>query len=508
MIRNKKLLKYETEQKKLEEKLDMELSEKKELELQFEHVVNESQKLSDIKQQLEAKLTSQQKETNKEQSDNDEKYQSEIIKSQELESRLKQVEQAKQKVESENQKLKAEIALQQKESTKLLKEDEIKFQNELLKTQELERKMKLVEEEKDKIAKEKQQLENEFTKHQKEIKKRQKDDENRLKRESEKSHELDKKLKKVEEEKKNIESEIQILEKEFLKKKVAGSKSGIKDMVNQELEPSIKKDDLVFDEIRMPISSSAEKTVGLPDIAVLEEIITELSKLDEFTLEEENEIKNYIKITSKVLKSKINGIRELDGNISNLILIFNQARRKFEDNDYINTFKSIIEIIQIINGYEKELIKGVKTEKGKKVIKKSEQKLIESEKEDIKTIKMIESLEQKVKQAKDAGINVSDSLNILEEIKKAYDENEIHKIQKLKNKCLNKIEKNRSDYKEILDNIKTVQEKNKELNKLGLDIKECKQLLKKAKKLLISGNYTQASELTNKCIELTSELAK
>ncbi len=287
-----------------------------------------------------------------------------------------------------------------------------------------------------------------------------------------------------------------------------------------------------------------EKIERMPTLAQLKELYEQLQNLEGQKLDEstENEIKGFIKDQSKLLKSELQELRSSGLLISHLIKLYKEAGVKFKKENYLEAIRIIIEIIERKDEYEKELIddelkklstklneigtlfptnalntklnqlKNVYNDKdfstNYEEIMALKKQIALTEKYFPKAKQLITGLEQKIASLERSGFKIAAATEILGQMKECFNSNDYQTLPRLKNECLKAIEGSRDIYKKLLEEIKDAQKNNELLKSQGINDNECKQLLKKAKMLVISGDYDQAQELITKCVERSQNLIK
>ena len=90
----------------------------------------------------------------------------------------------------------------------------------------------------------------------------------------------------------------------------------------------------------------------------------------------------------------------------------------------------------------------------------------------------------------------------------AFEAQKFYELTKLKKKCLVSIEQSRKKYSEILDQISLAQQQLTKQRQKGLNVSKSLQSIKKAKKLLIAGDYSEAKQLVDEALKSTIDSSK
>jgi hypothetical protein len=277
--------------------------------------------------------------------------------------------------------------------------------------------------------------------------------------------------------------------------------------------------------------------------------VNELTKLfdriknpEEMNKINKEELKSKIQNYSKIIKDDISELKMSGAVVSNLLVQYKDAGKKYKEEDFFEALKIIIEILKEKEKVEKEFLdKEIKklgqrldeiaqkypVEKLKDEFSKAQSEFVSNnyknsipivldlrkqlamtEKYHPKAEKLINVIEQKINKIKEAGYNIEEPMKLLSKMKEATDQKKYGELPQLKNDCLKAIEESRNEYTSLIASIKNAQEQIGKLSDKNLDIQDSNNLLKKAKRLLMSGDYSKAREITKECSELTEELLK
>ena len=283
-----------------------------------------------------------------------------------------------------------------------------------------------------------------------------------------------------------------------------------------------------------------ELITEFPTIEELKILYNQLKSPEESTRLDQAEVRTFIQDQSKLLKQDLKELKETGHVISNLTHLYKKAGSKFKKENYLEALRIIIDVIEVKEEYEKKIIESelnkisnkliemkmnfpveelqkrinqIKSELNEKKFNEIKEMIIGVKKQIAliekyypKAKQLIKSLEQKIKTIEQAGFNVSTPMNILNQMKQCFETNDYQKLPELKNDCLKSIEKSRDIYKNLLSEIKTAQKQYNLISKQGMEDDECKKLLKKAKMLVISGDYEEARKMISGCVERTNKL--
>ena len=281
---------------------------------------------------------------------------------------------------------------------------------------------------------------------------------------------------------------------------------------------------------------------GLPSFDDINQLYGRILHFDESAEDEKAEIMKTLRSYSKAVKNKLKEFKESGLDISPLTKLFDNAGTKFKNKDFIGSLKLILKIIKKLDIIEQTSIENIINDLSKRIeaaselyptasavgalskarkalanknlsetkllIADSERLLDESGKHYLKAKEIIEIVEQRINNVKNSGVNIDEAMKILTEMKELFNAYKYLELPKLKQKCLIAVEESRKKYSEVLNKIGLAQKELGKLQKEGVDTSNSVQIIKEAKKMLITGDYEEALQLTNKGIELTTEIPK
>jgi hypothetical protein len=410
--------------------------------------------------------------------------------------------------------------------------------------EELEKKRKEVEEEEEEKIRKKKEEEEE--KEMEEKKRKEKEEE------EEKEMEEKKRKEKEEEEEKEMEEKKRKEKEEEEEKEMEEKKRKEKEEEEKEKEEKKPEDELETEEIEAEAVVGTEAEEPLADEVEISEglLINELNDLfkklknEEISSEKDkDEVRNKIQKYSKIIKKDLKVLKNSGAVISHLVAQYKEAGSHFKEDDYLKAIEIIIEVLREKEKSERDFFKKelenllseinetsdtIPSDTLKDQLSEIEERY--SKEGDInsaiasmndvkktfenlskyysKAKKLIDVLEEKINKIKESGLNLKASEEILVKMKETFEANEYKQLPKLKNDCVAAIEASRKEYKEILESIKNTQKKIVEMNKEDIDVGDCNKLLKKAKRKLMAGEYSEAQEITQECKELAEKLSQ
>jgi len=518
--KTRKIEEEETREQEQQEKLKISEVEK----LQFEE---ERKKFEEERQKIQDELFRFQQE--KQQFEED-RYKIEEEQRKADEERRRKIKERKKL----KQKLKEELKLKKQEKRELEKQKKLKLEEEKRK---LEEERKRIREEKRQIELDKRKLEEEEVPKDEEMPEEMQKEQVVLEEEAPKEEEIHEEIAPTEQEVSEtvpeiVEEEVEISEesdkrKVKKKKKVETPEEEEEEVEEPTVEPTLEVEPL---------------QEGLPSFNNINQLYGRILHIDEFSEDEKAEIIKTLRSYSKAVKNKLNEFKESGLDISPLTKLFDNARTKFKKKDFISSLKLILKIIKKLDTYEQTSIEDKINEFSKRIEKASElyptasavgalskarkelannnlsetklliedsERLLEmSEKHYLKAKEIIEIVEQRINNVKNSGVNIDEAMKILTEMKELFNTYKYLELPKLKQKCLIAVEESRKKYSEVLNKIGLAQKELGKLQKEGVDTSNSVQIIKEAKKMLITGDYEEALQLTNKGIELTTEIPK
>jgi tetratricopeptide (TPR) repeat protein len=309
--------------------------------------------------------------------------------------------------------------------------------------------------------------------------------------------------------------------------------------IKPEVEPELEPEPVP--EKSKEVEAEPEVTPEIEDISEL--ALTSLNKkfndFDKLSSEEQDNLINGISEFSTSLRDRLKLLKDSGVDVKEIRELYGSSRKSFKAKEYSKTLELLNEILIKINesesvGIEDRIAKlesqiskvsdkfptssaigalsKAKKELSKNNMKEAESLISESEKllQDMESHyfnaqEIIEIVEQKIISTEKSGIGVSEPKKILSEMKSALNANKLLELPQLKKKCLLAIENSRKQYSEVLSKIGKVQKELGQLHKDGVNIFASLNMIKNAKKLLISGDYSQALDLTEQSIATVKE---